>query len=289
MIDSHAHLTYYCFEKEEFSYIDLENGEYIIRRGNRDQLIQRMKDRGITACVEPAIDVASNKKIMKLCDRYPGFIYPAVGIHPASCNECSEEDMDIVGKYATDPRVVAIGETGLDYYYDSSEQSKEKQKKFFLWHIELAHELQLPLILHTRTSEAMIDAIDILRDNKDKLHGGVCHCFRETVDLAKIFVNELHMHIGIGGALLTEDETSRILEDVVKEIPLECILLETDAPYMKPKKPDHISGKQWKKAANTSLILPMVVENVAEIMGVAVKEVVRVTVENVRRVFNFDL
>ena len=88
---------------------------------------------------------------------------------------------------------------------------------------------------------------------------------------------------------MTEDETSRILEDVVKEIPLECILLETDAPYMKPKKPDHISGKQWKKAANTSLILPMVVENVAEIMGVAVKEVVRVTVENVRRVFNFDL
>ncbi len=287
MIDSHAHLTYYCFEKEEFSYIDLEDGEYIIRKGNRDQLIQRMKDSGITACVEPAIDVASNKKIMDLCDQYPDFIYPAVGIHPARCNDCTEEDMQTIRKYAADPRVVAIGETGLDYYYDSSEQSKEKQKQFFLWHIELAHEQGLPLILHTRTPEAMVDAIDILRDNKDNLHGGVCHCFRGTVDLARIFVNELHMHIGIGGALLAEDETSRILEDVVKEIPLEYILLETDAPYMRPKKPDHISGKQWKKASNTSLIIRRIAKEIGMIKGVRNEEVIKSNKKHRREVIMY--
>ena len=249
MIDSHAHLTYYCFEKEEFSYIDLKEGEYIISRGNRDQLVQRMQDSGITACVEPAIDIDSNEKVLALCNRFPGYLYPAVGIHPAWCKDCSEEDMETIKRHVNDSKIVAaIGETGLDYYYDSSEQGKDKQKQFFLWHIELAHERNLPLILHTRTNEAMADAIDILRDNIDKLHGGVCHCFKGSVDMARIIINELHLCVGIGGALLIGDESSLILQDVVSEIPLENILLETDAPYVRPWKPNHITGKQWKKS-----------------------------------------
>ena len=284
MIESHAHLTYYCFEKDEFTYIDLEGGEYTICRGDRDQLIRKMEDSDITAWIEPAIDVNSNQKILALCDQYPDLIYPAVGIHPAWCNDCSEGEMEIVRNLSFDPRVVAIGETGLDYYYDNSEQGKEKQKQFFLWHIELAHEHGLPLILHTRTLEAMADATDILRDNKDLLYGGVCHCFK-----GKIYVNKLHMHIGIGGALLTEDESSYMLANVVYEIPLEYIILETDAPYVRPKKPGYITGKQWKKAANTSLILPKVAEKIAEIKGIAVEEVERVTDENVRRVFRLTL
>ncbi len=285
MIDSHVHLSYGCFQKDEFSYLDLEAGGYVVRRGNRDQLIRGMRESGITACIEPAIDVASNERVLTLCDQFPGYIYPAVGIHPAWCKDCSEEDKETVRKHASDSRVVAIGETGLDYYYDSSEQYKEKQKQVFLWHIELAHEHKLPLILHMRTQEAMVDAFDILRDNEDKLHGGVCHCFKGSVDLARLFVNELHMCVGIGGALLTGDEAARILRDVVDEIPLKNILLETDAPYVKPQKSEYITGKQWKKAANTSLILPMVAKKIAEIKGFSAEDVEQETSENVLRVF----
>ncbi len=289
MIDSHVHLSYGCFQKDEFSYIDLADGEYVIRSGNIDQLIQRLQDSGIYAVIEPAIDIASNEKVLSICDKFQGYIYPAVGIHPDRCNGCSEDHMEAVKRYATKPGVVAIGETGLDYYYDSSEQGKEKQKQFFLWHIELAHGLKLPLILHTRTNEAMTDAVDILRDNVDKLHGGACHCFKGSIELARIITDELHLCIGIGGALLTGDESARLLQNVVSEIPIESILLETDSPYVRPQKPDNISGKQWKKAANTSLILPKVAEKIAEIKGVTTEGVERVTDATVRRVFKMGL
>lgn len=254
-----------------------------IQRGNREDLIQKMRDAGITGCIEPAIDVDSNELLLDLCGKYPGFLYPAVGNHPTRCTHSSLGDFRRIREYVRDRRVVAIGETGLDYHDNRKVQHRFRQKVWFCWQIRLADSLELPLILHIR--EAHTDAIRILRRNRKKLHGGVCHCFAGDRETARIYTGELNLALGIGGMLLMKKEISDPLRDVVSETPLEYLLLETDGPFVKPEKPEGFSRKQWEKARNTSLILPAVAAEIAKIKGLSVTEVQRATEENAKRIF----
>ena len=128
--------------------------------------------------------------------------------------------------------------------------------------------------------------LKILRKNRKKLHGGVCHCFCGGADIARIYTEEFGLCLGIGGTLLMKSEYRKQLEEAVNATPIEHLLLETDGPYVKPKKPDDITGKRWTKARNTSLILPAIAERIAELKGVAVDDVIRITEENTRRVFD---
>jgi len=188
-----------------------------------------------------------------------------------------------VRSYAKDKRIIAIGETGLDYHYERSEQHRLRQKIWFRWQIELADKLSLPLILHIRMADE--DAIKILRRKKEKLHGGVCHCFGSGPENAKVYTDELGFCLGIGGTLLMRPEISAPLQNAVRETSLEYLMLETDGPYVKPIKPEDISNKSWENARNTGLILPSVAKHVAELKRVTVEEVLKISEENTRRVF----
>lgn len=283
MIDSHIHLSYRYFD-QTFPYIDMEDEEYVIREGNRYSLITKMKDQGINCCIEPAIDVDSNELLLRLSRESNGFILPAVGNHPTRCIRSSFKDFKRVKEYSKSEGVIAIGETGLDYHYERSEQHRLKQKIWFRWQIGLADKLGLPLVLHIRLADE--DTIRILRRNKNKLHGGVCHCFCGGVDVARIYTEEFGLCLGVGGTLLMKKEISEPLKHAVIATPIEYLMLETDGPYVKPERPIDITGKKWTKARNTSLILPAVANRIAELKGIAIEDVLRITEENTRRVFN---
>ncbi len=282
IIESHIHLSHHLYDGE-FPYIgrDQQSGELVIKQGTREAVIEDMRKQDIAFCLEPGIDLESNGKLMQLCEKYPDFIYPAVGVHPTRIQKTRWRDRGVIEELSIDKRVVAIGELGLDYHHSRREQQRIKQKLWFIWQLKLAHRRRLPLILHIRMADK--DGIRILRRYKNKLHGGVCHCFSSDWETAKVYTQELGLMLGIGGALLQEGEQCQALEEAVKNTPLEYLIMETDGPYVKPLKPDGVTGKQWKKARNTGMIIPDVAKKIADIKGISVAEVERVTSENVRR------
>lgn len=182
------------------------------------------------------------------------------------------------------PSVIVIGELGLDYHYKRLKQHRIRQKMWFVWQLKLAEKSHLPLILHIRLGD--IDAIKILRHHKNKLNGGVCHCFNQGSDIAKMYTEEFGFMLGIGGSLLQEG--CEKLEQTVREIPLEHLILETDRPYVRPIRPENVTGKKLKKTRNSSLIIPDITQKVAELKKIDVDKVERITTENVVRVFKLQ-
>ena len=298
IIDTHIHLSHYLYN-QEFPFLTSDAGKYVIQAGTREQLIQLFKQQGIAACIDPAIDIESNPKQIALAERFPGFLFVAVGIHPT--RTCKYRTLDKSGKaitirlhwnqrrlieqYADHPAVVAIGETGLDYHLARKEQHRLRQKMWFIWQLKLAHKKKLPVILHIR--EAEHDVMQILRKYQHCLHGGVCHCFSGSAEQASFYVN-LGLKLGIGGTLLMDTPNKAAFEEAIIQTPLESLLLETDGPYVKPSCPK-ITKKQLKKARNTSLILPEVAKRIAELKNVPLEEVERITTENAIQLFHLDL
>lgn len=294
LIDTHAHLSHHLFSAR-FPYLAREEEGFVLRTGPLPQLVQELQAAGIGACVEPAIELGSNQRLLDLAAEYPGFVFPAVGVHPTRTflvhtvdgqgrrtverlHWAQRKELETL---ADRPEVVAIGETGLDYHHPRREQHRLRQKAWFVWQLHLAHQKKLPVILHVR--EAHRDALDILRRHRNWLHGGVCHCFSGTAQTAAAYT-ALGLKLGIGGALLENSPRLPALEEAVAQTPLESILLETDAPYVKPSCPG-LSSKQVKKARNTGLILPEVARRVAELKGLTPEEVARVTTENAAALF----
>ena len=282
-VDSHIHISHHLYD-QVFPYADYDGEGFLVKEcGTREQLIGELKG-VIGFVIDPAIDVDSNQTLLDLSGKYPDFIYPAVGLHPTRTPDTPWRERHRIEELAGNGRVVAIGELGLDYHYDRKEQHRLRQKRWFRWELDLADKKGLPLILHIR--EADKDAIRILRRYKNKLHGGVAHCFSSGPSVAKILTEELGLCLGIGGTLLMKQEISAELAESVKATPLKYLMLETDGPYVKPEnKSEDISRKKWQKARNTSLIIPAVAERIAEIKGVSVEEVKLTTTENVLRVF----
>lgn len=293
--DSHIHLTHFSFEST-FPCLSYDNSEFVLEcEETRAGLINRMKNAKIAFCVEPAIELESNERILALSEKLSGFHYPAVGVHPTRTysymtidkngqrltKQLRLKDFCRLKEYATHPRVAAIGETGLDYHLDRKEQHRLVQKIWFVRQLQLAHRHQLPVILHIRDADQ--DALKILRRFKGKLHGGVCHCFCGNADTAKTYT-DLGLMLGIGGSLLQKPEFCADLEDAVRQTPIAYLLLETDGPYVKPMCPS-LTGKQRRKARNTSLILPAVAKKIAELKGMTQEDVERITTDNAARVF----
>lgn len=286
MIDSHIHLSYRLFN-QNFPYLDLDENGYQVKYGTRDLLIEEMRSRGVECCIEPAINTASNKLLIDLAGQYPDFIYPAVGNHPTRCIFSPKSDFKLISEYAKTKGVIAIGETGLDYHYKRKDQHRLKQMRWFIWQIDLAHKMDLPIVFHIR--DANKDAIRIIRFNKRKIKGGVVHCFGDGPDVAKIYTEEFGFCLGIGGTLLMRPSISSELEKTVASVPMEYLMLETDSPYVKPAATiEGLSKRQWEKLRNTSFILPAVAGKIAEIKGISVEDVYEITAENTRRVFGLD-
>ena len=297
MIDSHIHLSRIQYQGE-FPYLTFKEDKYSIERGTLDELIQQFITAGIYACIEPGIEINTNEMILALADKYKGFLFPAVGVHPtrtfrflsyddhgvSSVQRLTWEQRSILEKCAASPEVVAIGETGLDYHLELTEQHRTHQKMWFIYQLILAHRLKLPVILHIRDADD--DALEILQRYRELLHGGVCHCFTGSAETAHRYT-DLDLRLGIGGALLIDSPNQRELEQAVALTPLEYLFLETDSPYVKPTCSD-FTKRQLQKARNTSLILPAVAKRIAELKNISAAEVMRITAENTVRLFRLQ-
>ena len=231
--------------------------------GDREELINTIIENDVVGVINCAADMKSVKTTIELTKKYPMF-YGAVGVHPCSANEINEETIEKLRISAKNERIVAIGEIGLDYYYDDN-PSKEIQKSAFRAQMQLAKELSKPVIVHIR--DAHEDALKILEEFEEVR--GIIHCFSGSVEIARKCVKIGYM-LGIGGVVTFKN--SRRLVEVVKEIPMEHLLLETDCPYMAPV--------PHRGERNNSMYISEVIKKIAEIKSISEEEVANIALRN---------
>ena len=281
IIDSHAHYNNACYQKP-FRYLSRNEAGYSLEEGEREQLFRQLAASGISCSIEPGVSLQSCREILRLCLEQPGRIYPAMGVHPTRAIFEKWSDRKKLAEYAKAPGVVAIGETGLDYHYKREDQHRGKQYIWFLYQLELARKLKKPVILHVRDAHA--EALRLLRHHPARKLGGVIHCFYGTKELSEQYL-KLGYHIGIGGSVLQQEERAKALWEAVAHMPLERILVETDAPFILPYCKDVLPPKLLRRARNTSLILPAVIEKIAALKGLSPSEVEWATADNAVRLF----
>lgn len=236
---------------------------------DRETVLNSLAGQGIEAVVNISASIQSVKTTLELMKQYP-FVYGAVGVHPNETGELTEPLMDWLKHAAGEKKVVAIGEIGLDYYW--KEPEPEVQKHWFVRQLELAREVDLPIVVHSR--DAAKDTLDIIKAERAGELGGVIHCFSYSLEMAREYL-DLGFYIGVGGVLTFKN--ARKLKEVVEYMPLERIVLETDCPYLAPE-PNR--GKR-----NSSLNLPYVVDAISQIKGVPAEEVIAVTEKNARTMY----
>jgi len=267
IVDTHTHL-----DGEEFDE-------------DRAEVIMRAKEAGVGMVFLPAIDVKTSEAVLKLSHEYPGYAYPMIGLHPEEVKADWKEQLKKIEaildahltavdglngiKYKSD--YIAIGEIGLDFYW-SREFEKEKLEAFEK-QVEWACETGLPLMIHCR--KAQNEMLHILRKWKDKLPGGVFHCFTGNQQEAKELLEYDNFVLGIGG--VSTFKSSHLREDLPAAVPLERIVLETDSPYMAPV--------PYRGKRNESAFVVQVMKTLATAYGVSEEEVAKVTNQNVERVF----
>lgn len=283
IIESHAHYSHKLYDGE-YSFLDCQAGELCHTRGTREGLLSRLKENGIVLCIEPSTGFDKIEQQLAIVEKYHPYLRLALGVHPGQCAGTPWEAREVLREYVLAHDPIAIGETGLDYYRTTEEEPREYQKMWFRYQIELADERELPLILHVRDANG--DALQILSHYRCRLHGGVAHCFGSDYETAIAYIN-LGFALGIGGWLLQGDERSRIMQDMVKRVPLTSLLVETDAPYLFPEEGGLLADKP-KKMRNTSMLLPHIVAEIARLRGETYETVEKTLCENTKRVFRLN-
>lgn len=250
MIDTHSHIN-------------------MIEGLSLDEIIKNAFDNGIDKIIVPSAYPADMENIMDLINKYDN-VYGMLGIHPSEVKSWDDSFIEKIKNYAKNSKIVAIGEIGLDYYWDKS--FNDLQKEVFIKQIKLANELNLPIDIHDR--EAHKDTYDIIQEhnNGSKV---IMHCFSGSVEFARECV-KAGFYLGIGGVVTFKNAVK--MKEVAKDIPLERILLETDAPYLTPVP---FRGKE-----NQPAYVKYVAEEIASLRGISVEEVAQITTENAKTVFN---
>ena len=238
---------------------------------DRETLLLQMKEAGIGRIINVGATIEGARASVELAERYD-FVYAAVGVHPSDIEGLNEESFSWLRSKAGDAKTVAIGEIGLDYYWDKEPKVQEQQRIWFGRQLELARDTGLPVIIHSR--EAAADTMQVMKEHCAREIPGVIHCYSYSRELAEEFVR-MGYYIGVGGVVTFKN--AKKLVETVKAIPLERILLETDSPYMAPE--------PHRGTRNCSLYLPHVVARIAEIKGVAEETVEQVTQENAFALF----
>ena len=285
IIDSHAHYNNSAYKKS-FRYLSYDKDGYTLKEGELPQLIQEMEDANIHYFIEPGVSLQSCEEVLELAAQYPSRIFLAMGVHPTRAIYEKWTDRKKLDAFAKMPGVVAIGECGLDYHYKREEQHRLKQHIWFIYQLNLAWKLKLPVILHVR--DAHEDALRILKWHPARKLGGVIHCFYGSKEIAEQYL-KLGYHFGIGGSVLQLEERAKDLWDAIPQIPLDRVLVETDAPFILPYCKDVIQPKLLRRARNTSLILPAVIKKIAELKCVSPDEVEQATTTNVIQLFNLPI
>ena len=251
LFDTHAHYDDEKFQKDRYEIIGQAHTE------------------GVSYIINAATDIASSVESISLAQEFP-FVYAAVGIHPHNVGEINDNTLVTIADFATNKRVVAIGEVGLDYYYNHA--TREVQKYWLAKQIHMAKNLNLPLIIHDR--DAHEDTMNLLKSQEAKTVGGVLHCYSGSVEMARELI-KMNFYIGIGGSV-TFKNAKTILE-VAAFVPDDRLLIETDCPYMTP---EPFRGKR-----NDSRYIRYVAEKIAQIRGLSLEELARLTTENAKRLF----
>ncbi len=233
---------------------------------DREELLNSLQGQGVSYIVSCGCDIAATQFNFNLSQKYD-YIYFAAGFHPENLEGAVLSDLDKIKKFAQNEKCVAIGEIGLDYHWMAS--SKEKQIEFFEAQISLAKELDMPVIVHDR--EAHGDTMDILRRTQPK---GVLHCFSGSKEMAREIIKQ-GMYIGLNGVATFKNARKSL--EVVKEIPIERLVLETDCPYLAPE--PH-RGKR-----NDSSYIPFIAQRIAEVLGMDAQEVLNITSENAKKLY----
>lgn len=250
IIDTHAH-----YDDEVFA-------------DHLEEVLQQQRDNGIAAIIENASDMPSSERTALMAAKYD-FMWGAVGVHPQAADDLYDGWLARIEELARGPRIVAIGEIGLDYYYPTP--TRESQKRIFEQQLQLAKDMKLPIQVHDR--EAHGDVLEYLKKYRPE---GCVHRFSGSVEMAKEVV-KLGMVLGIGGALTYKNAKKE--REVVQAVSLQDIILETDCPYLAPQ--------QYRGKVSTSDMLSPVVDLIAELKGVTPEQVVEVTSATARRVFRF--
>ena len=263
IFDTHAHYDDEAFE------------------GDREEILARFPEAGIGAAGDVAATLDSIPRVLALAERHD-CLYAAVGVHPSECAEMKEEDLGTVREALQHPKTVAIGEIGLDYHWDAPDRSI--QKRWFLAQLQIAKETGKPVIIHSR--DAAEDTMEILRDfaasagavcGGDDRCLGVIHCYSYSVQQALEYV-KMGFCIGVGGVVTFKN--ARKLKEVVRAIPPDSLVLETDCPYMAPE--------PHRGERNSSLFLPYVVREIAALRNTAPETVEETTWRNARRLYRLE-
>ena len=252
IFDTHAHYDDDAFDED------------------RDELLSGMAAKNVEYIVNVGASMASSERSLKLAEKYP-FIYAAVGVHPDEVGELDEEKFAKLREWTKHEKVKAVGEIGLDYYWDK--EGHDLQKHWFMRQMELSHEANLPMIVHSR--EAAKDTLDMVIAAKPLDLSGIIHCYSYSVEQAREYLN-MGYYIGIGGVLTFKN--AKKLKEVAEYAPLSQIVLETDCPYLAPTP---FRGKR-----NDSSMIAYVAEELAAIKNMPVEEVLRITNENGKKLYH---
>lgn len=233
---------------------------------NIDEILKNAKENKINRMINNGCDKKSNSEVLELIGKYEN-MYGALGIHPENVEEYIQEDIKLIEKQLNHKKVIAIGEIGLDYHY--TKENKEKQKKLLEEQLSLAERYHLPVIIHSR--EATEDTINILKNYKTK---GVIHSFSGSLETAKIYIKMGYL-LGINGVITFKNSK---LKDVIREIPLENIVLETDSPYLTP---EPFRGKRNEPAR-----ILEIAKFISELKEISIEELAGITNDNIKRIFD---
>ncbi|WP_102348009.1 TatD family hydrolase [Bacillus sp. Marseille-P3661] len=251
LFDTHVHLNARQYEED------------------LDEVISRAQADGVTNMVVVGFDRETINGAIKIAESYD-FIYAAVGWHPVDAIDMKEEDLEWIESLCSHPKVVAVGEMGLDYYWDKS--PKEIQKEVFRKQINIAKKVKLPIIIHNR--EATLDIVEILKEENAKEVGGIMHCFSGSTETAQECIN-MNFYISFGGPVTFKN--AKKPKEVVTKIPLDKLLIETDCPFLTPH--------PHRGQRNEPAFVRLVAEQVAELKGISFEEVAQKTTENAKKLF----
>lgn len=251
MIDSHCHL-----EDERFM-------------GEVEETLARMREAGVDRCILAGSDEETSERIVRLTEQYT-YVYGVVGVHPHEAKFFTPATLGRMEARLSSPRIVGVGEIGLDYYYDHS--PKERQREALAAQIDLAYNRQVPAVFHVRDAHG--EFTDMLRARKDNLPQGVMHCYTGSLESAKVYLN-LGLYISFSGSVTFKN--ARNLQEVARYVPLDRLLIETDSPYLAPVP---MRGKR-----NEPAYVRYVAEKVAELRGMDAGELADQAARNTERLF----
>ncbi|MCA1066512.1 TatD family hydrolase [Rossellomorea sp. AcN35-11] len=254
LFDTHVHLNADQFEE------DLE------------EVVSRAREAGVENMVVVGFDRPTIMRAMELIEQYE-WLYASIGWHPVDAIDMKEEDLAWIEELSQHPKVVAIGEMGLDYHWDKS--PKDVQKEVFRQQIQLAKKVKLPIVIHNR--DATQDIVDILREEGAEEVGGIMHCFSGSPEIAQECV-DMNFYISLGGPVTFKN--AKKPKEVAKAIPLEKLLIETDCPYLAPH--------PYRGKRNEPSYVKLVAEQIAELKEISLEEVEKITTENAKKLFNIN-